>query len=304
MALAIRTEHLERRYPGGQGVADISLDVAQGSIYGFLGPNGAGKTTTIRLLLGLLRPQRGHIELLGKEISAQPDVLSKVGALVEMPSLYRHLTGRENLEVTRRLLDAPVSRIDEVLKLTEMTDAANRTVADYSLGMRQRLGIALALIGKPELLILDEPANGLDPMGIADLRRLLQYFSRELGMTVLISSHLLAEVEQVATHVGVLHEGRLRFQGDITTLRNHAKPQVHLFCDDAQSAYAILQSRGNTVSLAAGGWLSVGATSRDVPQLILQLSGAGLTIHDLKLESATLESSFFNLVDPSYSESA
>ena len=298
MALAIRTEHLQRLYPGGHGVMDVSLNVERGSIYGFLGPNGAGKTTTIRLLLGLLRPQRGLIELLGHEVMSQPSILSKVGALVETPSLYRHLTGYENLEVTRRLLGLSKARIEEVLSLTEMTDAAKRRVADYSLGMRQRLGIALALMGAPELLILDEPANGLDPAGIADLRRLLQHFAHELGITIFISSHLLGEVEQIATHVGILHEGRLRFQGDMATLRTHTHPQIRLSCSDAKLAYDIFLSRNISVEIEVGGWLSIRATSQLAPELISMLANADVIVHDIKLEQASLESSFFNFITP------
>lgn len=173
MELAIRTDDLCKRYSGGQGIDKVSLRVPRGSIYGFLGPNGAGKTTTIRLLLGLIRPQFGSIELLGQPLDARPSVLARIGALVESPSLYPHLSGRHNLEITRRLLGSPGSSLERVLAQTELTEHADRRVGEYSLGMRQRLGVALALLNSPELLILDEPTNGLDPAGIADLRHML-----------------------------------------------------------------------------------------------------------------------------------
>src|SRR5688572_28952888 len=202
--LAIRTRGLARRFPGGFDVVDLDLNVPTGAIYGFLGPNGAGKTTTIRLLLSLLRPDAGEIALFGTPLDGgRRDALRHVGALVESPSLFGHLSGRDNLEVTRRLLGAPRDRVDVVLRRVDLSDAAHRRVRDYSLGMRQRLAIALALLGEPRLLILDEPGNGLDPAGTVEMRALLRTLADD-GVTVFVSSHLLSEMEQVATHVGVL----------------------------------------------------------------------------------------------------
>lgn len=218
--LAIETRTLTRRFATGHGVEALDLAVPAGSVYGFLGPNGAGKTTTIRLLLGLLRADGGEIRLFGQPLTRQSRTpLRQVGSMVESPSLYPHLSGYENLEVTRRLLGLAPERIDAVLRIVGLERDAHRRVRVYSLGMRQRLGIALALLGEPRVLVLDEPSNGLDPAGIVELRTLLQRMAGELGITVFVSSHQLAEVELMASHVGVLHQGKLRFQGTPGELR-------------------------------------------------------------------------------------
>ena len=208
--MAIGTYDLTRSFGFKNAVRGLNLQVPAGSIYGFLGPNGAGKTTTIRLILGLIQPSSGSVFLNGREMTLRPhhEELRNVGALVETPALYPNLTGRENLEVTRRLLDVPISRIDRVLALMELSGDADRTVRSYSLGMRQRLGLALACLGDPRVLILDEPSNGLDPEGIRELRSLLRQISSE-GVTVFISSHQLAEIDQIAEHIGILRKGEL-----------------------------------------------------------------------------------------------
>ncbi|MEO8777480.1 MAG: ABC transporter ATP-binding protein [Rhodanobacter sp.] len=297
---AIRTVKLRKHYRGGQGIQQVSLQVPRGSIYGFLGPNGAGKTTTIRLLLGLLQPEYGSIELLGQSLQARPNVLAKVGALVEAPSLYPHLSGRRNLEITQRLRGVARQRVADVLDITRLAAAADRRVGEYSLGMRQRLGIALALLGSPELLILDEPTNGLDPAGIADLRQMLHKFAHDSGITILVSSHLLAEVEQIATHVGILHGGELRFQGSIDELRRHSTSRVRLLCSPPEQAATWLNQNG--FSCATGttdSWLTIAAESRQVPRLIQHLFDAGVTVQDLALEQSSLETMFFELTgDP------
>ncbi len=300
---AVRTDELTKHYRGGQGIQHVSLQVPRGSIYGFLGPNGAGKTTTIRLLLGLLQPEHGSIELLGRSLQERPSVLAKVGALVEAPSLYPHLSGRRNLEITQRLRGADKQRIDEVLDITQLTKAADRRVSEYSLGMRQRLGIALALLGSPELLILDEPTNGLDPAGIADLRQMLLRFARERGITVLVSSHLLTEVEQIATHVGILHNGKLRFQGSIEELRQHSQPRVRLLCSPLRQAAEWLQANGfSATTSVTDSWLTIAAESQQVPLLIHQLFEVGVAVQDLVLEQSSLETMFFELTDSTSTE--
>ena len=211
--MVIETNALTRRYGKRTAVDRVDLCVPRGEIYGFLGPNGAGKTTTIRMLLGLIRPTAGTVRLFGENFHRhRMSVLRRVGSLVESPSYYGHLTGAENLEVVRRLLGAPKKRIAEALEIVRLTEAADRPVKGYSLGMKQRLGIAIALLGHPELLILDEPTNGLDPAGIQEMRRLIKDMPRKYGMTVLVSSHLLSEIDQIATQVGIIHEGRLIFQ--------------------------------------------------------------------------------------------
>jgi ABC-2 type transport system ATP-binding protein len=294
--LAIRTHGLTRRFPGGHGVEDLELAVPDGAVYGFLGPNGAGKTTTIRMLLGLLRAQRGTIALHGLALdSRHRGALARVGAMVESPSLYPHLSGRQNLEVTRRLLGAPAARIDEALEVTGMAAHAGRRVRDYSLGMRQRLAIALALLNRPRLLVLDEPANGLDPAGILDMRRLLRALATEHGITVFVSSHQLGEVEQVASHVGVLHEGRLRFQGTMAELRARQRPRVQLRCDDAPRAAALLSAAGEAVDHHGDGLLAIPLAARAEAELNRLLVEAGLAVSHLAREQASLESLFFDV---------
>lgn len=296
MSLAIQTRGLTRRFPGGHGVADLDLSVPAGAVFGFLGPNGAGKTTTIRLLLGLLEPQAGEIFLQGYPLGARSrPALARVGALVESPALYPHLTGRQNLEVTRRLLGTPRTRIDEVLAIVGMRDAAERRVRDYSLGMRQRLAIALAMLDDPRLLILDEPANGLDPAGILDMRLLLRSLANDHGMTVFVSSHQLGEVELVASHVGVLREGTLRFQGTIAELRARNAPRVLLRADDQARATQLLATAGEAVAAIDAETLAVALGGRDEAQLNRLLVEGGLQVSHVAREQPSLESLFFRI---------
>src|ERR1051325_9454199 len=217
----IETRGLTRRFGAQLAVDTLNLSVPAAGVYGFLGPNGAGKTTAIRMLLGLIRPTAGEVCLFGQSLNGnQRSVLRRVGALVEAPSLYPHLTGRENLEVTRRLLGSDRNLVEVALATVKLTKDADRRVREYSLGMRQRLGLALALLNKPQLLILDEPTNGLDPAGIHEMRDLIRRFPAEFGVTVFLSSHLLSEVEQIASDIGIIHEGRLLFQDRTSTRLN------------------------------------------------------------------------------------
>ncbi len=219
-SLAIETHDLTRTFGSRLAVDRLALGVPRGAIYGFLGPNGAGKTTTIRMLLGLLRPSGGRILINGEPFMRdRRDLLRGVGAMVESPSVYPHLTGEENLEVTRRLLDAPTARVQEVLDLFGLTKDAGRPVRTYSTGMRQLLGLALAWIGRPSLLILDEPTSSLDPAATRKLRAVVRRLTAEEGVTAFISSHVLGEVEQIADWVGIIHEGRLVFQGELASLK-------------------------------------------------------------------------------------
>ncbi len=226
-----------------QVLHDLHLDVPQRSIYGFLGPNGAGKTTTLKLLLGLLKIRPNPITLFGKEFARNRlELLRRIGSLVEQPSLYGHLTARENLEVFRLAYPCKETRIAEVLKITGLTNAANKKAKEYSLGMKQRLAIGVALLHDPALLILDEPTNGLDPTGIIETRDLIIKLNREFDKTVLVSSHLLSEVERIATHVGIIHLGRLRFQGTLPELQRmksrHTTIEVEV--DDIEKARVVL----------------------------------------------------------------
>lgn len=245
MHTVIETHGLTRRYGKQLAVDDLDLQVREGEIYGFLGLNGAGKTTTIRMIMGLIRPTHGTIRLLDRQMPAdRMKVMGRVGALVESPSYYAHLDGRDNLRVIATLLDVPETRIAEVLRIVGLQDAARKKVGQYSLGMKQRLGIAAALLGEPKLLVLDEPTNGLDPAGIQEIRNLIVRMPKEFGITVMVSSHLLSEIDQMATHVGVIHRGRMLFQGPIDELRLRSAATVRLRVDDTQVAYRTLLRGG------------------------------------------------------------
>lgn len=242
--LIIETRNLDFSFRSGQKILhSLNLQVPKGSIYGFLGPNGAGKTTTLRLLLSLLKKQSGVINLFGHDFqSNRISVLKRLGSLIEQPSLYMHLTGKENLEVFRLTYHCDKKRIDEVLKIVRLTDAANKKAKAYSLGMKQRLSIAIALLHDPELLILDEPTNGLDPSGIVETRELIKHLNKEFGKTILVSSHLLAEVEKMATHVGIIHKGKLLFQGPLGELQQLKTKQaaIEIEVSDTLKANEIL----------------------------------------------------------------
>lgn len=218
----IRTENLTKRYGERNVVDSLNLSVPQGVVYGFMGLNGAGKSTTMKMLLGLTTPTEGHIEVFGQPLDKNlPSILGRTGSLIEGPSYYPNLTGAENLSILQRLLNLPAQRIDETLEVVGLSGARDKLAKSYSLGMKQRLGIAMALLANPQLLILDEPTNGLDPAGIHEIRELLVALAHHDGVTVLVSTHLLAEIDLMADQVGIIHEGLLRYQGPLTGLRDN-----------------------------------------------------------------------------------
>lgn len=255
---AVRTCALTRRF-GARPVLDaVSMTVPAGSVYGFLGANGAGKTTTLNILLGLLRPTRGSAQLFGLDIRTDRiAAMRKVGALLEAHGFYANLSGHENLDLTRSLLGLPRSEPDRVLDAVDLRAHARRSVSEYSLGMRQRLGIARAMLGSPALLVLDEPTNGLDPNGIADMRQFLRALPERTGATVLISSHLLSEIELIATHVGILHKGRLAAEGELQALKAKLAPEIGIETDNNHRAAALLSSHGFKVADAPEGLIVV-----------------------------------------------
>lgn len=243
--LIIKTTDLSFNYAKDlKTVSAINLHVEKGSIYGFLGPNGSGKTTTLSLLLGLLKIQKGKIEIFGQEMNTNRcGILSRIGSLIESPSLYGHLTASENLQVYKHVYGVTNERIAEVLKLTGLEDTGKKTVKKFSLGMKQRLSIALALLPRPELLILDEPSNGLDPNGIIELRELIRKLNKIYGITILISSHILAEVEKMVSHVGIINKGEMLFQGTIRELQNLQQKDsvLQIHTSDNEKAYQTLK---------------------------------------------------------------
>jgi lantibiotic transport system ATP-binding protein len=241
----IKTSGLSYRYSKDAiTLSDINLQVERGSIYGFLGPNGSGKTTTLSLLLGLLNKQQGDIEIFNQHLhSNRIDILKRIGSLIETPSLYGHLTAKENLEVYRRIYGASKERISEVLDIVGLENTGKKVVKKFSLGMKQRLSIALALLPSPELLILDEPSNGLDPAGIIELRQLIKKLNKAYGMTIVISSHLLVEVEKMVSHVGIIYKGKMLFQGSIPELHQFQQKGSKLLINtsDNEAAFTLLQ---------------------------------------------------------------
>ena len=243
--LLIETKALSYNFSNDVKTLDnINLQVEEGSIYGFLGPNGAGKTTTLRLLLGLLSKQDGSIEIFGKNFESERlDILKRLGSLIEQPSLYAHLTAKENLEVYRRIYGCHKNRIDEVLQMVGLTYTKNKKIKQFSLGMKQRLSIAVALLHAPPLLLLDEPTNGLDPNGIIETRELIKKLNKEEGVTILVSSHILAEIERMATHVGIIHKGKMLFQGELSQLQQLKKEKsfLELETTNNEGAWNVLQ---------------------------------------------------------------
>jgi ABC-2 type transport system ATP-binding protein len=231
-------------------VDQVSLHVPAGSIYGFLGRNGAGKTTTLKMLLGLLHPHGGRAVVAGVDVARERiRAARQVGALLEAQGFYLQLSGRENLDLCRRLRGCPRSEVDRVLDATEMREYAGRPVAGYSLGMRQRLGLARAMLGQPPVLLLDEPTNGLDPEGIADMRSFLRRLPERSGATVLVSSHLLGEIEQVATHVGILSHGRLVLEGALDQLKAGLDRELVLHTDNPERARDLALALGFAAEL-------------------------------------------------------
>ena len=289
MAFALTTESLSKSFGRQPAVDDLSVHVPERSIYGFLGANGAGKTTTLRLMLGLLRPDRGAIRLFGQPV--RRGGARGVGALIEAPSLYPHLTGRENLDITRRLLSLPASEIDRVLDLVDLRAGARRRVGGFSLGMRQRLAIARALLGSPRLLILDEPTNGLDPEGIVDMRALVRRLPDSEGTTLIISSHLLGEVEQVVTHAAMIHRGRLLMEDSLPALLS-GPGSLEVETANPTASAALLGKAGLIVEPAAQNRLSLRTETGSAPDphsVARLLVEAGHELRHLAREKPSLE---------------
>ncbi|MGZ3921001.1 MAG: ABC transporter ATP-binding protein, partial [Flavisolibacter sp.] len=261
------------------------------------GPNGAGKTTTIRLLLGLLKDGSGSIHLFGKTLSKNRiEILSRTGALIELPSLYEHLSGFDNLEITRRLKKAGKEKVDEVMEIVRLTEAADKKVKAYSLGMKQRLGIALALLGQPDLLILDEPVNGLDPNGMMEMRELLKTINRKYNITIFLSSHLISEIEKIVTHVGIINMGKLLFQGSVGELRNLGKKEMHLHIHVGNTVAAIGFLSKAYIAVEKGNEIDILIKSEEqAGEIVKQLVENGITVYEAVIESVSLEQIFLTM---------
>lgn len=300
---AIETHRLSRRFGRHLAVDRVSMMVPDKSVYGFLGRNGAGKTTTLKMLLGLLQPTEGTAIVGGLDVRRDRIAASRrVGALLEAHGFYANLTGRENLDLTRTLLDLPATEIDRVLDVVDMQAHARRRVADFSLGMRQRLGLARAMLGSPSVLILDEPTNGLDPDGIADMRRFLKALPERTGATVLLSSHLLGEIEQTATHIGIVNAGRLVLEGGLSRLKADLKPEIIVRCSDPSRAADILRPRDLTLVESQDGLIARLRSGDDADRTCAGLNhaliAAGLDVFSIGARAPSLEGIYRQVATP------
>ncbi len=292
----VQTQNLSKYFGKEQAVSNINLQIRKGEIYGFLGPNGAGKTTTIRMLLGLMKPSSGTIKIFQKDIAKDRiQILTNVGSLVENPSYYAHLTAYENLEALRKILGVPKTRIDEVLQIVRLKEVANKKVKGFSLGMKQRLGIAAALLHNPELLILDEPTNGLDPSGIIEIRNLIKRLPKEYGMTIIISSHLLSEIDQMATQVGIVSRGTLIFQDSIEEMRKFAQPKVVFKVSNSEKGWRSLLANGIKADYQAGVIFLEECSDEKVAHIVQVLVQEGISVFRVEEEKRSLEDIFLQM---------
>ncbi len=276
---------------------NLNLSVPPTSIYGFLGANGAGKTTTIRAILGLLQPSHGQIQLFGKALNSdRSKILYKIGSLIESPSLYLHLSGYDNLRIACKYLNIPYKRIEEVLALVQLQKEGRKITKKYSTGMKQRLGLAIALLNDPDLLILDEPVNGLDPTGIIQIRTIIQKL-HQAGKTIFLSSHLLSEVEKIATHVGVIHNGQMIFEDTIEKVNQLKKGQKILIrTDEINRAVASLE-RQYPLNILEERLIEMNIPSVElIPRIIQELTTKNIKLYEVKIVESDLEQLFINLV--------
>ena len=279
---------------------DINLQVPTGSIYGFLGPNGAGKTTSLRLLLGLIKKQQGELLLFDKPFQKQREtVLKKIGSMIESPSLYGHLTAVENLQVMQKLYQCPKTRIAEVLNIVGLSATGSKKASQFSLGMKQRLSLAVALLHQPTLLILDEPTNGLDPNGIIEIRDLLKKLNEEEGISIIISSHLLSEIEKLVTHVGIISKGKMVFQGTLESLVSKQQHDSKLIVEtsDIVSSVEILSKLQLTATIENGKIILPIPSKEMIANLNRQLINAGVDVFEMSPVKKDLETIFMELIN-------
>lgn len=297
MQTVIETKALCKQYGPHTAVDHVELHVPQGCVYGFIGPNGAGKSTTMKMLLGLIHPTAGRVRLLGQELTEKSrlPLLRQTGSLIESPAGYLHLTAQENLEIVADLKGVPHKDIGRVLDIVHLTQDRNRRVGQYSLGMKQRLGIAMALLGSPKLLILDEPTNGLDPAGIQEMRALIRNMPAATGATVLISSHLLGEMEQMVEQVGIIDHGHILFEGPLTELQRHSRGNVTLRLLDPAKAAPILRANGLTAHSDSCVVTLPPLQDALLADLVHKLAACGAGVVELTPRTKTLEEIFLSL---------
>lgn len=293
----IETHNLTKRYGKALSVNTLNMKVPPGAVYGFLGPNGAGKSTTLKMILGLVKPTAGAITLFGSPMDEKNRIrlLADTGSLIESPSYYGHLSGEENLHIIQTLKGCSKSDVDEVLKIVRLTDARKKLVSHYSLGMKQRLGLAAALLGFPKLLILDEPTNGLDPAGIQEMRELICSLPTEYGITVVVSSHLLSEIDQMANHVGIIRKGELVYQNTLESLHAHAKEQLALRVSHTSIAADLLRQEGIETTQEDGWLLLPMLEDALTAKLIRNLMAQNVSLYRLEQRETSLEDIFLTL---------
>lgn len=279
---------------------NINLNVPEGSIYGFLGPNGAGKTTTLRLILGLIKKQKGEIEIFGKAFDKHRiEILSKIGSLIESPSLYGHLTAVENLKVWQKVYQSPENRIAEILQMVGLAHTGRKKAGQFSLGMKQRLGIAVALLHSPSLLILDEPTNGLDPSGIVEMRELLKTLNHQHGITIIISSHLLAEIEKLVTDVGIINKGSMLFESSLTDLmkRQQQASTIYFDTDNNAQALQLMHQQKIEAQIEKERIVAAQLSKQTIAQINHSLVNNGIEVYGIRAVENDLESIFMNLTN-------
>jgi len=293
----VATHDLSKRYGSDYRVNKVNLTVYEGEVYGFLGPNGAGKSTTLKMLLGLARPTEGKVIVFGHELhKKRHQILSHTGSLIESPSYYGHLTGLENMRVMQQLRDVPDKNVKDALRIVRLDKHQDKKVAQYSLGMKQRLGIAIALIAFPRLLILDEPTNGLDPAGIGEIRELIQSLPQRYGITVLISSHLLSEIDQIATSVGIIGNGKLLFQGGMEALRGKSQAAIAIQTRNNAAAERLLSAKGLSPSGREGeALLFKGMSDNETIEANRALVHEGIEVLRIEERRQSLERIFLDL---------
>jgi lantibiotic transport system ATP-binding protein len=297
----IETINLAHKFSDNEHVLDnINLQVIEGSIYGFLGPNGAGKTTTLKLILGLLKKQQGEISIFGKSLGKNRiEILKNIGSLIESPSLYGHLTAIENLNLLQKIYQCPKERIQKVLDLVGLSSTGNKKTSQFSLGMKQRLSIAIALLHNPSLLILDEPTNGLDPNGMIEIRELLIKLNREQRITIVISSHLLAEIEKLVSYVGVINKGKLLFQGTLEELKNKQKETLRIVFEtnNIEKTLQIFSANHLTANIEDGKIILPSISKKTIAHITEQLIKNDIEVYEVGIIKNDLETIFMNLIN-------
>lgn len=303
----IETIDLTHKFRAGEtALNQVNLQVPEGSIYGFLGPNGAGKTTTLKLILGLLKKQRGKIRVFGKPFEKNRlETLRHTGAMIESPSIYGQLTAIENLKILQKVYQCPKERIQEVLELVGLAQTGNKKANQFSLGMKQRLSIAIALLHSPSLLILDEPTNGLDPNGIIEIRELLQNLNRNHGITILVSSHLLSEIEKLVTHVGIINQGKILYQGTLAELMSKRRQNSFIVFEtnDAVKTLRVISEAGFKSQIESGKIAIPVLEKKQIAAVNQDLVQSGIEVYQIGKIESDLEEIFFDVISDLNSES-